>query len=144
MRVLSRIDPPELTKATLLWIAAMAIAGEKPRSTDAREVLRPSVHETSPGRYDDYPASELSEPTVVFTEDGINNLRHIVDERRAAGHAPPKPTAETIARNHSHRGLGRTVTNKPCVICDLARGSMGCAMLLDAGPDIRRAKPKPA
>ncbi|RWM41661.1 MAG: hypothetical protein EOR76_34170, partial [Mesorhizobium sp.] len=30
----------------------------------------------------------------VFTEDGIDNLRHIVDERRAAGHAPPKPSAE--------------------------------------------------
>ncbi|UVK47571.1 hypothetical protein BPNPMPFG_003359 [Mesorhizobium sp. AR07] len=44
--------------------------------------------------YDDYPASELSEPIVVFTEGGIDNLRHIVDERRAAGHAPLKPTAE--------------------------------------------------
>ncbi|WP_050589459.1 hypothetical protein [Mesorhizobium sp. LNHC252B00] len=44
--------------------------------------------------YDDYHASELSEPIVVFTEDGIGNLRHIVDERRAAGQAPPKPTAE--------------------------------------------------
>ncbi|QKC82068.1 hypothetical protein [Mesorhizobium sp. NZP2077] len=44
--------------------------------------------------YDDYPASELSEPIVVLTEDGIDNLRHIVDERRAAGRAPPKPTAE--------------------------------------------------
>ncbi|MER9247603.1 hypothetical protein [Mesorhizobium sp. M0590] len=44
--------------------------------------------------YDDYPATELSETIVVFTEDGIDNLRHIADERRAAGHAPPKPTAE--------------------------------------------------
>ena len=40
--------------------------------------------------YDDYPASELSESIVVFTVDGIENLRYIVDERRAAGQAPPK------------------------------------------------------
>ncbi len=38
--------------------------------------------------YDDYPASELSVAIVVFTEDGIDNLRHIVNERRAAAHAP--------------------------------------------------------
>ncbi|MER9714546.1 hypothetical protein NKJ13_30920 [Mesorhizobium sp. M0174] len=44
--------------------------------------------------YDDYPASELSEPIVVFTEKGIDNLRQIVDERTAAGDTPPKPTAE--------------------------------------------------
>ena len=41
-----------------------------------------------PGACDDYPASELGEPVVVFTKDGIGNLRHIVDERRAAGHVP--------------------------------------------------------
>lgn len=48
--------------------------------------------------------------------------------------------------------LQLAIANKPCVICDLARGSMAttynvgdwCAMLRDAGPDIRRAKPKPA
>lgn len=44
--------------------------------------------------YDDYHGSELSEAIVVFTEDGIENLRYIVEERRAAGNAPPKPTAE--------------------------------------------------
>ncbi|TIP98900.1 MAG: hypothetical protein E5X60_11195 [Mesorhizobium sp.] len=44
--------------------------------------------------YDGYPVTELSETIVVFTEDGIDNLRQIVDERRAAGHAPPKPSAE--------------------------------------------------
>ncbi|WP_201285597.1 hypothetical protein [Chelativorans xinjiangense] len=43
--------------------------------------------------YDDYPASELSEPIVVFTENGIQNLRYIVDERRITCHSPPKPTA---------------------------------------------------
>ncbi|WP_225119111.1 hypothetical protein [Bradyrhizobium sp. BRP22] len=44
--------------------------------------------------YDNYPASELSEAILVFTEDGIENLRYVIDERRAAGDAPPKPTAE--------------------------------------------------
>ncbi|MER9026431.1 hypothetical protein NKI01_28455 [Mesorhizobium sp. M0815] len=45
------------------------------------------------GAYDDYPASELSETIAVFTEDGINNLRQIVDDRRATAHAPPKCSA---------------------------------------------------
>ena len=43
--------------------------------------------------YDDYPASELSETIVVFTEDGIDNLRQIVDERKATSHTLPKPSA---------------------------------------------------
>lgn len=44
--------------------------------------------------YDDYPGSELSEAIVVFIEDGIENLRYVIEERRASGNAPPKPTAE--------------------------------------------------
>ncbi|APO68803.1 hypothetical protein IE4872_CH03202 [Rhizobium gallicum] len=43
--------------------------------------------------YDTYPASELSEAIVVFTEDGIDNLQHIVNVRREMGDAPPKPAA---------------------------------------------------
>ncbi len=41
--------------------------------------------------YDDYPASELSESIVVFTEDGIENLRQILNELRATGQVPTKP-----------------------------------------------------
>lgn len=41
--------------------------------------------------YDEYPATERSEPIVVFTEDGIKHLRDIAKERRAIGKAPPKP-----------------------------------------------------
>ncbi|MCA1408635.1 hypothetical protein I6F26_31380 [Ensifer sp. IC3342] len=40
--------------------------------------------------YDSFPASELSEPIVVFTEDGIDNLRHTINVRREMGDAPPK------------------------------------------------------
>lgn len=85
--------------------------------------------------YDDYPASELSEPIVVFTEDGIDNLRHIVDERRAAVTHRRNLAQKTVARNHSHRGPGRMVTLQPLdplfrhahrldhlLECDLMRG----------------------
>lgn len=48
--------------------------------------------------YDEYPATELSETVVVFTQDGIDNLRQIVDERRATGDAPPKPAAGNLPR----------------------------------------------
>lgn len=41
-----------------------------------------------------YTASEISETIVVFTDDGIDNLRHVVDERRAASDVPPKPAAD--------------------------------------------------
>lgn len=41
--------------------------------------------------YDEYPASERSEPILVFTEDGIENLQHIITEHRALGKAPTKP-----------------------------------------------------
>ncbi|ULJ72362.1 hypothetical protein [Rhizobium gallicum] len=47
--------------------------------------------------YDTYPASELSETIVVFTEDGIDNLQRIINVRREMGDAPPKPAA-TIKR----------------------------------------------
>jgi hypothetical protein len=50
--------------------------------------------------YDDYPASELSEAIVVFTENGIENLRYVVDKRRAAGNAPqslPQKSPESVA-----------------------------------------------
>nr|WP_245260685.1 hypothetical protein [Mesorhizobium sp. L2C054A000] len=55
--------------------------------------------------YDDYPASQLSETIVVFTEDSIENLRDIVNEHRAAGHAPPKSPKRTTAANRN-RGPG--------------------------------------
>ncbi|TJW32250.1 MAG: hypothetical protein E5X59_36825, partial [Mesorhizobium sp.] len=48
--------------------------------------------------YDGYPVTELSETIVVFTEDGIDNLRQIADERRATGDAPPKPAAGNLLR----------------------------------------------
>ncbi|MER9052367.1 hypothetical protein NKH89_35340 [Mesorhizobium sp. M0923] len=48
--------------------------------------------------YDGYPATELSETIVVFTQDGIDNLRQIVNERRATGDAPPKPAAGNLPR----------------------------------------------
>lgn len=41
--------------------------------------------------YDEYPATERSEPIVVFTEDGIENLRYIIAECRDLGKGPPKP-----------------------------------------------------
>ncbi|WEJ08523.1 hypothetical protein [Sinorhizobium prairiense] len=44
--------------------------------------------------YDSFPASELSEPIVVFTEDGVDNLQHIVNVRREMGDAPPKPVTK--------------------------------------------------
>ncbi|MBX5242865.1 hypothetical protein [Rhizobium sp. NLR22b] len=43
--------------------------------------------------YDSFPATELSEPIVIFTEDGIDNLKYIIEARRMVGDAPPKPTA---------------------------------------------------
>lgn len=60
--------------------------------------------------YDSFPATELSEPIVVFTEDGIDSLKYIIEARREAGDGPPKPTEETRSRNHSRRGLHRTDT----------------------------------
>lgn len=48
--------------------------------------------------YDGYPATELSETVVLFTQDGIDNLRQIVNERRATGDAPPKPAAGNLSR----------------------------------------------
>ncbi|MER9082570.1 hypothetical protein [Mesorhizobium sp. M0028] len=48
--------------------------------------------------YDGYPATEFSKTIVVFTEDGIDNLRQIADERRAKGDAPPKPPAGNLLR----------------------------------------------
>jgi hypothetical protein len=34
--------------------------------------------------YDSFPASELTEPIVLFTEDGIDNLTYIIEARRDA------------------------------------------------------------
>jgi hypothetical protein len=50
--------------------------------------------------YDSYPASELSEPIIVFTEDWMDNLQHIINARREIGEAPPRSAAE-IPRSKS-------------------------------------------
>ncbi|MER8563044.1 hypothetical protein [Mesorhizobium sp. M0578] len=40
--------------------------------------------------------NESSETIVVFTQDGIDNLRQIVDERTTTGDAPLKPAAGNL------------------------------------------------
>ncbi|MER8486586.1 hypothetical protein [Mesorhizobium sp. M1322] len=55
--------------------------------------------------YDDYPASELSQPKTASTTFG----RSSTSAGLRATHRPNLPQ-KTIARNHSHRGLGRMVT----------------------------------
>lgn len=40
--------------------------------------------------YDNFPASELTEHIVFFTEDGIDNLKYIVEARRDADDASEK------------------------------------------------------
>lgn len=37
--------------------------------------------------YDNFPASELSEHIVLFSEDGIENLKYIVEARKDAAGA---------------------------------------------------------
>jgi hypothetical protein len=44
--------------------------------------------------YDDYPASELSEHIVLFTEVGIENLQQIIRNLRGDANPPSKPVAE--------------------------------------------------
>ncbi|WP_081157733.1 hypothetical protein [Ensifer aridi] len=44
--------------------------------------------------YDSVQASEWSEPIVVFTEDGIDNLRYMINVPTEMGDAPPKPVTE--------------------------------------------------
>ncbi|WP_234908147.1 hypothetical protein [Rhizobium rhizogenes] len=44
--------------------------------------------------YDDYPASELSEHIVLFTEVGIENLQQIIRNLRAVANPPSKPVAQ--------------------------------------------------
>ncbi|MBY5393151.1 MULTISPECIES: hypothetical protein [Rhizobium] len=43
--------------------------------------------------YDDYPASELSEHIVLFTEVGIENLQQIIRNLRGDANPPSKPVA---------------------------------------------------
>jgi hypothetical protein len=44
--------------------------------------------------YDDYPASELSEHIVLFTEVGIENLQQIIRNLRGVANPASKPVAE--------------------------------------------------
>ncbi|WP_284201077.1 hypothetical protein, partial [Sinorhizobium fredii] len=41
--------------------------------------------------YDDYPASELSEHIILFTQVGIENLQQIIRNLRGIGDPPSKP-----------------------------------------------------
>lgn len=40
--------------------------------------------------YDNFPVSELSEHIVLFSEDGIDNLKYIIEARRDADDASQK------------------------------------------------------
>lgn len=68
-----------------------------------QERIYPSRHVPS---FTTDPATELSETVVTFTTTGFDNLRQIVDERRASGDAPPNLPQE-ISRDHCRFGLGR-------------------------------------
>jgi hypothetical protein len=41
--------------------------------------------------YDNYPASELTEHIVLFTEDGIENLKYIIEARRTVASQKAAP-----------------------------------------------------
>jgi hypothetical protein len=62
------------------------------------------LHESSIGMYsengclsvhDEYPSSELSESIVVFTENGIENLRCMIEDQTEAGEPPKKREPES-------------------------------------------------
>ncbi|TAU59266.1 hypothetical protein ELI13_38010 [Rhizobium ruizarguesonis] len=44
--------------------------------------------------YDDYPASELSEHIILFTQVGIENLQRVIRNLRGNANPPSKPVAE--------------------------------------------------
>ncbi|WP_262270043.1 hypothetical protein [Microvirga yunnanensis] len=43
------------------------------------------------GAYDTFPASELTEHIVLFTEDGIENLKYIIEARRTVASQKAAP-----------------------------------------------------
>lgn len=68
--------------------------------------------------YDDYPASELSEHIILFTQVGIENLQQIIRNLRGIG-GPPSKWRKKIARSLGYFGPHRMVALRAFVINSL-------------------------
>lgn len=92
--------------------------------------------------YDDYPASELSEHIILFTQVGIENLQQIIRNLRGIGDPPSKPVEERSRKSPGYCGPDRMVTALQPTIPHLTRSSLhrclhrhGISRLLDVEGD---------
>ncbi len=83
------IGPGPPWRSPLLWVAR---AGQD--ILPARCSIEMFPEDGCLSAYDNYPASELTEHIVLFTEDGIENLKYIIEgsqDRRITKSRPPIP-----------------------------------------------------